>query len=95
MRRNHSTTPRLSHVLGSLLLLAAAGVGTLGADRTAQAAAPTPLNRVVPAPASVTPGGTPYRITRDLSLSCRSPTTAPAASDSGWDRATSAPRATG
>ncbi|KMS90781.1 beta-N-acetylhexosaminidase [Streptomyces regensis] len=65
MRRNHSTTPRLSHVLGSLLLLAAAGVGTLGADRTAQAATPTPLNRVVPAPASVTPGGTPYRITRD------------------------------
>ncbi|MFJ4952307.1 beta-N-acetylhexosaminidase [Streptomyces sp. NPDC088760] len=67
MRRNHSTTPRTPRVLGALLL-AAAGAFTLGAAPTAQAAAPTPLDRVVPAPASVTPGGTPYRITRATSV---------------------------
>ncbi|MFG3011235.1 beta-N-acetylhexosaminidase [Streptomyces cinerochromogenes] len=64
MRRNHSTTPRTPRVLGALLLLAAAGALTLGAAPAAEAAAPAPLDRVVPAPASVTPGGTPYRITR-------------------------------
>ncbi|MFF9769853.1 beta-N-acetylhexosaminidase [Streptomyces sp. NPDC014636] len=64
MRRNHSTTPRTPRVLGSLLLLAAAGVLTLGAAPEAGAAVPVPLGRVVPAPASVSPGGTPYRITR-------------------------------
>ncbi|AKN69607.1 beta-N-acetylhexosaminidase [Streptomyces sp. PBH53] len=64
MRRHHSTTPRTPRVLGCLLLLAAAGGLSLGPAPTAQAAAPTPLHRVVPAPASVTPGGTPYRITR-------------------------------
>ncbi|MYX96292.1 family 20 glycosylhydrolase [Streptomyces sp. SID486] len=64
MRRNHSTTPRTPRVLGALLL-AAAGVLTLGAAPGARpAAAPVPLGRVVPAPASVTPGGTPYHITR-------------------------------
>ncbi|MGA5038388.1 beta-N-acetylhexosaminidase [Streptomyces capoamus] len=63
MRRNHGTTPRTPRVLGALLL-AAAGAVTLGAAPAAQAAAPAPLDRVVPAPASVTPGGTPYRITR-------------------------------
>nr|WP_237538634.1 beta-N-acetylhexosaminidase [Streptomyces sp. SID486] len=47
------------------MLLAAAGVLTLGAAPGARpAAAPVPLGRVVPAPASVTPGGTPYHITR-------------------------------
>ncbi|WP_053665585.1 beta-N-acetylhexosaminidase [Streptomyces sp. MMG1121] len=65
MRRNHSTTPRTSRLLGSLLLVAAAGVFTLGAAPVARAAAaPTPLDRVIPAPASVRAGGTPYRITR-------------------------------
>ncbi|MEU9476751.1 beta-N-acetylhexosaminidase [Streptomyces sp. NPDC048191] len=63
MRRNHSTTPRAPRILGSLLLLAAAGVFTLGAAPTARAATPTPLDRVVPAPASVRPGAAPYRIT--------------------------------
>ncbi|WEO97260.1 beta-N-acetylhexosaminidase [Streptomyces sp. FXJ1.172] len=64
MRRNHSTTPRTPRILGSLLLVAAAGVFTLGAAPAAEAAAPAPLGQVVPAPASVAPGGTPYRITR-------------------------------
>ncbi|MEV8560197.1 beta-N-acetylhexosaminidase [Streptomyces sp. NPDC051917] len=63
MRRNHSTTPRTTRILGSLVLLAAAGGFSLGAAPKAQAAVPTPLDRVVPAPASVTPGGHPYRIT--------------------------------
>ncbi|MFF9806139.1 beta-N-acetylhexosaminidase [Streptomyces coeruleorubidus] len=39
------------------------GVSMTGAA-PAQAASPTPLDRVIPAPASVTPGGSPYRITR-------------------------------
>ncbi|MER6030308.1 beta-N-acetylhexosaminidase [Streptomyces sp. NPDC001851] len=67
MRRTHSTTPRTTRVLGSLLLVAAAGVFTLGAAPAAPAArtaAPTPLDQVIPAPASVTHGGTPYRLTR-------------------------------
>ncbi|MGW4561190.1 beta-N-acetylhexosaminidase [Streptomyces sp. NPDC004561] len=63
MRRNHSTTPRTPRILGSLLLVAAAGVLTLGAAPSARAAVPAPPDRVVPAPASVLPGGTPYRIT--------------------------------
>ncbi|WUO26523.1 beta-N-acetylhexosaminidase [Streptomyces sp. NBC_00287] len=33
-----------------------------------QAASPTPLDRVVPAPASVDPSGSPYRITRDTHI---------------------------
>ncbi|PKW07986.1 hexosaminidase [Streptomyces sp. 1222.5] len=64
MRRNHSTTPRTPRILGSLLLVAAAGVFTLGAAHPAPAAAPAPLDRVVPAPASVRADGAPYRITR-------------------------------
>ncbi|MFD4542386.1 beta-N-acetylhexosaminidase [Streptomyces bauhiniae] len=73
MRRHHGTTPRTNRtnratrtprILGALLLVAAAGVFTLAADPAAQAAAPPALDRVIPAPASVQPGGTPYRITR-------------------------------
>ncbi|MFH9671375.1 beta-N-acetylhexosaminidase [Streptomyces sp. NPDC017405] len=64
MRRHHGTTPRTARVLGSLLLIAAAGGLTLGAAPAARAAAPVPLDRIVPAPVSVTPGGTPYRVTR-------------------------------
>ncbi|MGA5649187.1 beta-N-acetylhexosaminidase [Streptomyces seoulensis] len=73
MRRHHGTTPRTNRttrtnrtprLLGSLLLVATAGVFTLAADPVAQAAAPPALDRVIPAPASVRPGGTPYRITR-------------------------------
>lgn len=61
--RQHHRTPRL---LGTLLLVAAAGLsvgfGTAApaaADRTA-----VPLGRVIPDPAAVEPGGSPYRITR-------------------------------
>ncbi|MEU8968580.1 beta-N-acetylhexosaminidase [Streptomyces monashensis] len=75
MRRNHSSTPRTprlprsSRVFGSLLLVAAAGVFTLGAAPSARAAVPpTPLDRVIPAPASVQPGGTPYRLARGTSV---------------------------
>ncbi|SFY50397.1 beta-N-acetylhexosaminidase [Streptomyces sp. F-1] len=78
MRRNHSSTPRTGRVLGSLLLVAAAGAFALGAAPTApearaaaagaRAQAPVPLDRVVPAPASVTPGGAPYRITRGTAV---------------------------
>ncbi|MCF3133138.1 beta-N-acetylhexosaminidase [Streptomyces olivochromogenes] len=68
MRRHHSTTPRTARILGSLLLLAAAGVFTVGATTAPAKATATPLDRVVPAPASVTPGGSPYRITRDTSI---------------------------
>ncbi|MER6109717.1 beta-N-acetylhexosaminidase [Streptomyces hirsutus] len=63
-RRHHGTTPRTTRLLGSLLLVMAAGATTMGAapgDRGE--AAPAPLDRVIPAPASVEPGGSPYRIT--------------------------------
>ncbi|MEW2161992.1 beta-N-acetylhexosaminidase [Streptomyces sp. NPDC007084] len=83
--RQHHRTPRL---LGTLLLVTAAGISLAGAAPTRQAptrqapapqavpapagpttpAGTTPLSRVVPAPASVTPGGTPYRITRDTRI---------------------------
>ncbi|WP_416519166.1 beta-N-acetylhexosaminidase [Streptomyces achromogenes] len=64
MRPNHGTTPRTFRVLATLLLLAAAGAFGVGAAPDVQAAAPSPLDRVVPAPVSAKPGGTPYRITR-------------------------------
>ncbi|TPQ23019.1 beta-N-acetylhexosaminidase [Streptomyces sporangiiformans] len=59
--RQHHRTPRL---LGSLLLVAAAGVCALGAGPApAEGMSATPLGQVVPAPASVDAGGSPYRIT--------------------------------
>ncbi|MFD9029728.1 beta-N-acetylhexosaminidase [Streptomyces sp. NPDC059567] len=60
--RQRRTLPR---VLGALLLLAAAGISCVGAAPTAHSAAEPalrPLGRVVPAPASVAPGGQPYTI---------------------------------
>ncbi|MFE0100233.1 beta-N-acetylhexosaminidase [Streptomyces sp. NPDC059009] len=64
--RQHLRSTRL---LGALLLVAAAGVSAVGAApssgaaRTPQAAAtPTPLGQVVPAPAKVAAGGSPYQI---------------------------------
>ncbi|MFJ2962553.1 beta-N-acetylhexosaminidase [Streptomyces collinus] len=57
--RQHRRTLRL---LGSLLLVAMAASVTGAAP--APAASPAPLDRVIPAPASVAPGGLPYRITR-------------------------------
>ncbi|MGW3290841.1 beta-N-acetylhexosaminidase [Streptomyces sp. NPDC001002] len=68
MRRHHRTTPRMVRVLGSLLLVAAAGTFTAGAAPTPTTPAATPLDRIVPAPASVSPGGAPYRITRDTAI---------------------------
>ncbi|MEU6578083.1 beta-N-acetylhexosaminidase [Streptomyces sp. NPDC046805] len=67
MRRHHRTTPRITRVLGSLLLVAAASAFTVGAAPAPEGAA-VPLDRVVPAPASVAPGGSPYRITRDARI---------------------------
>ncbi|MET9803845.1 beta-N-acetylhexosaminidase [Streptomyces sp. NPDC006368] len=62
--RQHGTSPRL---LGSLLLVVAAGVAGLaavsGGPATAAAPAARPLGDIVPAPASVRPGGTPYTLT--------------------------------
>lgn len=66
-----SALPRaLPRLLGSLLLITAAGVSTACAAPTASAVAggapaapaPRPLGQVVPAPASVRPGGTPYSL---------------------------------
>ncbi|MFJ5263683.1 beta-N-acetylhexosaminidase [Streptomyces sp. NPDC088387] len=55
---------RTFRLLGSLLLVAAVGTSLTAAAPAAPGASDTvPLDRVVPAPASVTPGGTPYRIT--------------------------------
>jgi hexosaminidase len=59
VRHRHRTL----RLLGSLLLVAAAGVSGTGAAPAATGPTVTPLDRVVPAPASVTPGGSPYRIT--------------------------------
>ncbi|GAA3498256.1 beta-N-acetylhexosaminidase [Streptomyces prasinosporus] len=72
-RRHHGTTPRTTRLLGSLLLVTAAGAVTLGASPGGAApgrgpAAPVPLDRVIPAPASVEPGGSPYRITEDTRI---------------------------
>jgi hexosaminidase len=74
VRPHHRTTPRtprtprLARVLGSLLLVAAAGAFTVGATPPAPGPVPAPLDRVVPAPASVKAGGAPYRITRDTAI---------------------------
>lgn len=57
--RRHRTT----RMFGSLLLVGAAGVSAAGATPEASARAPRPLGQVVPAPASVTPQGSPFRIT--------------------------------
>ncbi|MCX0243958.1 beta-N-acetylhexosaminidase [Streptomyces drozdowiczii] len=65
-----SALPRsLPRLLGSLLLVAAAGVSSACAAPQASAAgtaaaawAPRPLGQVVPAPASVRPGGDPYML---------------------------------
>ncbi|MFF3345011.1 beta-N-acetylhexosaminidase [Streptomyces sp. NPDC002779] len=59
MRQRHRTL----RLLGSLLLVAAAGVSATGAVPPGPGPAAIPLDRVVPAPASVAPGGSPYRIT--------------------------------
>ncbi|MGW8395608.1 beta-N-acetylhexosaminidase [Streptomyces lydicus] len=61
---------RRRRMLFSLLLVAAAGMGAAGvpAPRAQAAAATAPLDRVVPAPASVRPGGDPYTLTDRTSI---------------------------
>lgn len=56
------TFPRL---FGSLLLVVAAGVSSVGAVPAGTGPAPAvrPLGQIVPAPASVQPGGAPYTLT--------------------------------
>ncbi|MER7054679.1 beta-N-acetylhexosaminidase [Streptomyces sp. NPDC000351] len=66
-RRHHRTAPRLPRLLGSLLLVATVGAMTTGAGPVRKTAA-TPLDRVIPAPASVDPGGAPYRVTRSTRI---------------------------
>ncbi|MEV5936372.1 beta-N-acetylhexosaminidase [Streptomyces sp. NPDC052079] len=68
-RRHHRTTPRTTRLLGSLLLVVAAGAAMVGAapaqsDRPVRGTTPVPLDQVIPAPVSVAPGGSPYRITQ-------------------------------
>ncbi|MFJ6634030.1 beta-N-acetylhexosaminidase [Streptomyces sp. NPDC091376] len=59
--RQRRTFPRL---LGSLLLVAAAGISCVGAaPAPAQTTAARPLGEIVPAPASVRPAGSPYTLT--------------------------------
>ncbi len=58
---------RTLRLLGSLLLVAM-GVSVTGAAPASRPTAPTPLDRVIPAPASVTPGKNPYRITRGTQI---------------------------
>ncbi|MEV7232580.1 beta-N-acetylhexosaminidase [Streptomyces sp. NPDC051020] len=67
-RKQRTALPRL---LGSLLLVTAAGISSVGAapgeaaapSGQAPAAAPRPLGQIVPAPAEVKAGGSPYTIT--------------------------------
>ncbi|MEU6376740.1 beta-N-acetylhexosaminidase [Streptomyces sp. NPDC046909] len=75
MRPRHRSTPRMTRLLGSLLLVAAASSFAVGAGPSASGAAEASeeagmrrLGEVVPAPASVAPGGSPYRITRDTRI---------------------------
>ncbi|MFF1840017.1 beta-N-acetylhexosaminidase [Streptomyces sp. NPDC058231] len=71
MRLHRTQRTALPRLLGSLLLVAAAGISTAGAAPGGQgahggpvtAAAPRPLGQIVPAPAQVKPGGSPYTIT--------------------------------
>ncbi|MFE3941023.1 beta-N-acetylhexosaminidase [Streptomyces sp. NPDC059118] len=71
-RAQRTTLPRL---LGSLLLVTAAGISGVGAaaerpaaDSGPAAAPPRPLGQIVPAPAEVEPGGSPYTITADTRI---------------------------
>ncbi|WP_260848871.1 beta-N-acetylhexosaminidase [Streptomyces sp. SLBN-118] len=53
----------LPRLFGSLLLVAAAGICAIGAGPALSASTPRPLGQIVPAPASVRPGGDPYSLT--------------------------------
>ncbi|MFI6682468.1 beta-N-acetylhexosaminidase [Streptomyces sp. NPDC050485] len=58
-QRQHRTFARL---LGSLVLVAAAGLTSTGASAAPAPSAPRPLGQIVPAPASVSAGGAAYTI---------------------------------
>ncbi|MEV6548195.1 beta-N-acetylhexosaminidase [Streptomyces sp. NPDC051597] len=61
MRRLVGRRGTITGLLGALLLLAA-GISSAGSAAAAPRT-PRPLDRIVPAPASVAPGGSPYTIT--------------------------------
>ncbi|MFG2557792.1 beta-N-acetylhexosaminidase [Streptomyces sp. NPDC048496] len=71
MRLHRTQRTALPRLLGSLLLVTAAGISSAGAtpggaaahSGQAPAAAPRPLGQIVPAPAEVKAGGSPYTIT--------------------------------
>ncbi|MFI9613592.1 beta-N-acetylhexosaminidase [Streptomyces sp. NPDC052023] len=63
MRQHRSLHHRTLRLLASLLLVSALGASLTGAGPAPAPGAPTPLGDVIPAPASVDPGGSPYRIT--------------------------------
>ncbi|WP_330238864.1 beta-N-acetylhexosaminidase [Streptomyces sp. NBC_00525] len=75
MRLHTARLSALPRLLGSLLLVAAAGLSSAcvapeasAADSDAAARALRPLGQVVPAPASVRPGGEPYLLTPSTSI---------------------------
>ncbi|MGW1552509.1 beta-N-acetylhexosaminidase [Streptomyces sp. NPDC002346] len=71
MRLHRTQRTALPRLLGSLLLVTAAGISSVGAapggaaahSGQASATAPRPLGQIVPAPAEVKAGGSPYTIT--------------------------------
>ncbi|MGW1090539.1 beta-N-acetylhexosaminidase [Streptomyces sp. NPDC002596] len=71
MRLHRTQRTALPRLLGSLLLVTAAGISSIGAapggaaahSGQASATAPRPLGQIVPAPAEVKAGGSPYTIT--------------------------------
>ncbi|MFJ9676697.1 beta-N-acetylhexosaminidase [Streptomyces sp. NPDC101194] len=76
MRLHRTQRIALPRLLGSLLLVAAAGVSSVGAapqghaasGGPATAATPRPLGQIVPAPVEAKPAGTPYTITADTRI---------------------------
>ncbi|WP_167153060.1 MULTISPECIES: beta-N-acetylhexosaminidase [Streptomyces] len=67
MRQRQRRT--FARLLGSLVLVAGAGLASVGASAApAAAGTPRPLGQIVPAPASVSPGGTPYTIASGTSI---------------------------
>ncbi|MFF3334683.1 beta-N-acetylhexosaminidase [Streptomyces sp. NPDC002888] len=63
MRRPPGTTPRTTRLLAPLLLFVAAGALAAATTPAPAAEAPGPYGRLLPAPVSAQPGGSPYRIT--------------------------------
>ncbi|MFH8472933.1 beta-N-acetylhexosaminidase [Streptomyces sp. NPDC018000] len=76
MRLHRTQRTALPRLLGSLLLVTAAGISGVGAAPEGQAASsapatpapPRPLGQILPAPAEAKPGGSPYTITADTRI---------------------------